>query len=178
MLRDIQPEDLRETGSLLSLYDQAVEQRLVSASEGGRFDFLALAERARARGRNPGGLFKWLLVNGRFDYITQADEDAAQARLRAYRNRDWSDPAAGNAGQGRGPASPPPRELTPQDKIVERCMIAAKHLSARRRQEVDPFLVAREGFQWSRDQWERAKFEYECRQRERWVAVGERMSQE
>jgi len=36
---------------------------------------------------NPGGLFRWLLVNKRFDFITLADEDAAIERLRAMRQR-------------------------------------------------------------------------------------------
>jgi hypothetical protein len=51
--------------------------------EAGRLDFLALAERARASGNQPPKLFVWLLKHKRFDFIAQANEDAAAARLRA-----------------------------------------------------------------------------------------------
>src|SRR5262249_19073500 len=56
--RNVLPEDLKDTGRLLELYEQAVGQGLVTASEWNRLRFVAAAEHARIIGtRNPCGLF-------------------------------------------------------------------------------------------------------------------------
>jgi hypothetical protein len=84
-LDDVRPEDLRETGRLLKLFDQAVDRKLVGSSEADRLAFVGLAEHARSVGTsNPPGLFAALLRRGAWSFITQGDEDEARRRLRAY----------------------------------------------------------------------------------------------
>ena len=110
-LHNVTDEDLRDTGRLLALHDQAVEAGHPVNGEAGRLDFLALAERARASGNQPPKLFVWLLKHKRFDFIAQANEDAAAARLRVWRN--------GPRQQGGGAVAKTPRpapiELTEDD---------------------------------------------------------------
>jgi hypothetical protein len=84
-LDDVRPEDLREVGRALQLFDQAVEKQLVSPSEDGRLKFLAVAEHAGAVGTvNPGGLFARLVRRGWWHFATQDDEDVARRRLRDH----------------------------------------------------------------------------------------------
>ena len=64
-LRNVVPEDLKDTGRLLDLYEQAVELGLVTDSEHDRLRFVAAAEHARIIGtRNPCGLFVRLVRGG------------------------------------------------------------------------------------------------------------------
>ncbi len=84
-LDDVRPEDLREVGRTLGLFDQAVARRLVGPSEADRLRFLAAAEHAAAVGTaNPSGLFARLIRRGLWHHATQADEDAAARRLREH----------------------------------------------------------------------------------------------
>lgn len=84
-LDDVRPEDLRDVGRTLALFDQAVKRRLASPSEDGRLKFLAIAEHARAVGTvNPGGLFARLVRRGWWHFATQDDEDVARRRLRGH----------------------------------------------------------------------------------------------
>ncbi len=86
-LRRVELEDLRQTTSLLSLHAEACARGLARPSEAGRLQFVALAERARrCATRSPGGLFVWLLRCGKWEYPTQADEDAARAALREWQH--------------------------------------------------------------------------------------------
>lgn len=64
----------------MGLHRQAVELGLARAGAGGRLDFVAQAERARARGRRAGALFFWLLRERKTLFITQADEGEAAQR--------------------------------------------------------------------------------------------------
>ena len=101
-LNQIQPVDLRETWRMIELYEQAIEKGLSSSSEAGQLRFLALAERAKAHGNNPQKLFAWLLKKQKFEYITQADEDAASVRIRAIKNGKRSTETSGGNGRGGG----------------------------------------------------------------------------
>lgn len=83
-LTALDPRHLADTKSLLELYQQAIDAKLVEDSEHDRLRFIALAERARSRGREPQKLFRWLLTHRRFEYTSQADEDAANCRLKDY----------------------------------------------------------------------------------------------
>jgi len=58
-------------------------------------------------------------------------------------------------------------ERTDDELIVEKCLRAAQRLN------VEAYLVAREGFGWSRERFEQAEWEYQCRQRERWYGGGQ-----
>lgn len=99
-LDDVRPEDLREVGRALALFDQAVARRLVGPSEADRLRFLAVAEHAAAVGTaNPPGLFARLIRSGLWHHATQADEDAAAARLREHLH--------GRPRPGRGPTARP-----------------------------------------------------------------------
>jgi hypothetical protein len=158
-LRDIRPEHLRETSDILALYRQAVDAGLAGDSEAGRLDFIALAERARTRGSNPGGLLRWLLVHKRFDFITQADEDAAAERLRALHH-------GGKAERRRDEPKQPvrtDRKLTDDEKLVRACLRVAQD-----RGIADPFWVLRQIKPWTREQWDQAVQNYELAELERW----------
>jgi len=159
-LRDITDEDLRDTRRMIKLHRQAVAQGVPVAGEAGRLDFLALAERARACGSNPPKLFAWLLKQRRFEFITQANEDAAARRLRELRD--------GPRERGRGVAvaktpRPKPVELTEDDKVVIACLQTAK-----KNRGVDPFQLARQVKGWTRDRWDVAQAKYQGKQVGRW----------
>lgn len=78
-------EDLRDTERLITLYDQAVEAKLLGKSEAEQLAFFALAQHVIAYGpANPGGLFRQLLTRKQFHVITQAEEDAAVRRLKRH----------------------------------------------------------------------------------------------
>lgn len=78
--------DLESFERLEKLHQQAVVRELASDSEWGILQFVSLAERARAHGHEPCRLFSWLLRNQRFEFITLADEEAAQERIKRARN--------------------------------------------------------------------------------------------
>lgn len=82
---DIRAEDLKDTGRLLQLHDQAVSRGFVGSSEADRLRFVAAAEHARAVGlRNPCGLLARIVARGSWNFATQADEDRASRRLRDH----------------------------------------------------------------------------------------------
>ena len=132
------------------------------SSEAGRLDFLAIVERARARAHNPGGLIRWLLVNKRFEFITQADEERASARLREHRNG--------------------PREvLRPQRTVVRRASVEWSEderlvmacIRVGKQCHRDPFSLAREAKDWSRDHWDVMHAAVEQKDRDRWTCNDE-----
>ena len=76
-------EDLKDTGRLLDLLRQAIDRGLIGSSEADRLRFVAAAEHALAVGTaNPPGLFAYLVRGRCWRYITQADEDRANARIK------------------------------------------------------------------------------------------------
>ncbi len=82
-LNDVRVEDLKDTGRLLRLHDQAVARELVGSSEADRLRFVGAAEHALALGKgNPPGLFVYLVRGRLWRYVTQADEDRAHERLK------------------------------------------------------------------------------------------------
>ncbi|MCC7389441.1 MAG: hypothetical protein IT431_11800 [Phycisphaerales bacterium] len=158
-IRDIRTEDLADVGRLLELHRQAIAAGLAKAGEGGRLDFVAMAERARARARKPGAMFYWLLREGKSQFITQADEDEASRRLKQHlygparetRARQWGGPPK---------IEPPPGE---EDRFVVACVRIAKQ-----HRMDDPFGVARlKG--WTRERWDATLADYEARQLQRWT---------
>ena len=119
------PEDLRDTGRLLELHEQAVEQKLVTTSEADRLKFVAGAEHAKAVGSKPCRLFAWMAAEGRWEFITQADEDAARSRLRELRGVRREDPPA-----RPGVSRPPPLS---EDALLVRSV---------RRRSAEPAIAA------------------------------------
>lgn len=84
-VQHITRQDLRDTGRLLCVYQQAVDQGWIGRAEADRLTFVALAQHVLLyRAQNPGGLLYRLLTKRLFHYITQEDEDQALARLKAY----------------------------------------------------------------------------------------------
>ncbi len=169
-LRNIQAHHLRRTEDLLQIYTEAVDAGLVSGSEAGRLDFVALAERACAHGSNPGGLLRWLLTNRKFEFITQADEEAAVDRLKQYdygtcdSQKDWKKRQVDHVLDQRKVKL----EITSEEKFVMACLKTAKMHRIE-----DPFYIALEAKGWSRDEWDEKRREYELRQVQRWTPVGE-----
>lgn len=85
-LRNILPQDLRDTSRALELYEQAAAEGLVGAAESDRLRFVAAVEHALAVGTtNPCGLLAHIVRGGHWHLINQRDEDAANARLKSSR---------------------------------------------------------------------------------------------
>lgn len=150
-LRDVVPEDLRDATRLLELHAQAVEARFISPSEADRLAFLAASAHARAVGSKPCRLFAWMVRGRRFEFITQADEDAARALLRPPVSRERERPT---------PAPPHrPEETLSADALLARSVQAAL---ARAGYRGDPLpLVRRERPEWTRERWDSAVAELE-----------------
>ncbi|XOV75129.1 MAG: hypothetical protein ACFHWZ_17030 [Phycisphaerales bacterium] len=159
-IRDIQPEDLRDMGRLLKLYEQAVGIGIAKPGEAGRMDFLALAERARMHGRRSGALLYWLLRERKVEFITHAAEDEAARRLKEHlyavgpqgaetvfddRDKRFS----GTDAEDSGPQD---------DRIVEVCLRVAQQYG------VDPARIAKETKGWGPDRWDPAYARYRTNQ--------------
>ena len=144
---------------------------MVSDSDAGWLDSLSLAERARAHGTNPSGLFRWLLTHQRFDFITEADEDAAAQHMREFNqgpriceNRG----TCGGGGRSPGPPRPAVTKLTDDERFVQACLLTAKQ-----HRVADPFYIALEAKGWSRGEWDQKCQDFELRQVQRWMPVAE-----
>lgn len=150
-LRDVVPEDLRDAKRLRELRRQAVEVRFISASEADELAFFAASAHARAVGAKPCRLFAWMVRGRRFEFITQADEDAARALLRPPIPRERERPT---------PAPPQrPEEPLSADALLARSVVAAL---ARKGYRGDPLpLVRRERPEWTRPRWAAALAELE-----------------
>ena len=150
-LRDVVLEDLKDTGRLLDLYDQGIARGWVTASERDRLRFVSAAEHARVIGtKNPCGLFVRLVRCGLWSFLTQDDEDAANARLKLLLY-----------GKPLGPKEPPPASPTVREvetisedaRLVQ--AIRASLARVRYRGDAFPFLK-RERPEWTRERWDRA----------------------
>jgi len=148
-LSHIVPEDLQDTARLLTPFTQAQTQGLIRKSDSERLTFLALAEHAKVVGSaNPCGLFAALVRRQQWHFVTDSDEDVAQARLKAY--------LYGLAARAAPPPAAAPPELSPDAAIVR---YARTHL-ARAGWHGDVFgLVSRADPTWTRERWERAAAE-------------------
>ena len=151
-LRDVKLEDLRDTSRLLVLFEQAQARKLVDTSERTRLNFVAAAEHALAIGaRKPPALFAWLLREQRFDFITQADEDAAVRRLKEHLH--------GKPSRSVAAAPSMPAAMLSEDARFVREIRAALR---RRGFAQDPFPhVRRQRPEWTRERWDRAVGELE-----------------
>ncbi len=147
-LANVLVEDLKDTGRLLELHRQAIERRLVTASEADRLRVMAAAEHAQAVGRtNPAGLFAQVIRRGLWKYLTHADEDRAGARLKAWLRGPCPTPPA-------APAAPAGRPSLSEDartaREVRRSLAASGYRG-------DPFpALRRHDPGWTRERWDRA----------------------
>ncbi len=164
MLHDVQGIDLHDTGRLLELHRQAIEAGHQVKGEKGLLDFVAIAERAVAQADNAPKLFAWLLREGRFDFITQADEDAAVARLRLHRNQDDA-----HRRQREQPRAKRPCRKAFVDALPEDQRFALSCIRVAKQHRVDPFHIAR-ARGWTREQWDDARMGYELADKRYWHA--------
>jgi hypothetical protein len=149
-LRNVVPEDLKDTGRLLDLYGQAVQLGLVTVSEHDRLRFVAAAEHARVIGtKNPCGLFARLVRGGLLHFVTYDDEVAASVRLRRHLHGGIPE-ARSSPRVGIVPAV---WKLSGDAHLVQGVRSAA----ARARYRGDPFpLLKREKPEWTRERWDKA----------------------
>lgn len=155
-LRNVVPADLRDMGRLLELHREAVEAKLVTSSEVDRLRFVAAAEHARSIGKaNPCGLFVHLVRGKLWHFLTQDDEDRANARLKAHffggpRERETAKPMT---------AYREAPSLSADARLVQAVRSAATKAGHRS----DPFyLLRREKSEWTRDRWDRAAAELDA----------------
>jgi hypothetical protein len=151
------PEDLRDTGRLLELYEQAVAAGLSAASEWGRLRFVAAAEHARVIGRkNPCGLLVRLVRGGLMHFATAEDESRASVRLR--RHLYGGESPGGPAAPGAVNWPEPGPELSADARLVG----AVRAAAARAGYRGDAFpLLKREQPEWTRERWDQAVAELE-----------------
>ena len=140
--RDVVPEDLKDTGRLLALYDQAIARGWVTASERDRLRFVSAAEHARVIGtKNPCGLFARLVRCGLWSFLTQDDEDVANVRLKRHL---FGLPPERQASSKR--AAPEFEELSEDAQLVQ----AIRAAVGRARYRGDAFpLLRREHPEWT-----------------------------
>jgi hypothetical protein len=153
-LADVRVEDLKDTGRLLELHGQAVARGLVRASEGDRLRVVSAAEHALAIGEgNPAGLFCYLIRGGLWRYVTQADEDRANIRIKAHlRGPEPARVAGSGPGRARAPS------LSADAIVVGEVRAAVMRRGILR----DPFgEFARLNPGWTRERWDRALMELE-----------------
>src|SRR5262245_15974551 len=148
-LSHIVPEDLQDTARLLTLFIHAQTQGLIGKSDSDRLTFLAVAEHAKVVGSaNPCGLFAALVRRQQWHFVTDSDEDVAQARLKAY--------LYGLTARAAPPSAAGPPELSPDAAIVRYVRTQLAHTGW----HGDAFgLVNREDPTWTRERWERAAAE-------------------
>jgi hypothetical protein len=148
-LSHIVPEDLQDTARLLTLFIHAQTQGLIGKSDSERLTFCALAEHAKVVGSaNPCGLFAALVRRQQWHFVTDSDEDVAQARLKAY--------LYGPGARAAPPPTTAPPALSPDATIVR----YVRTQLARAGWQGDAFgLVSRGDPTWTRERWEHATAE-------------------
>ena len=158
-LRHVVSEDLKDTGRLLDLYDQAVGLGLVTDSEHDRLRFVAAAEHARIIGtKNPCGLFVRLVRAGLLHFVTYDDEVAASVRIRRHLSGEIPESRPGPR-VGIVPARP---ELSDDARLVQAVRAAAS--GAGYRGDAFP-LLKRQKPEWTRERWDGAVAELDNQQR-------------
>lgn len=177
-LHNIRTEDLRDIGRLKELHQQAVESGHPIRGEKGWLDFVCLAQRAMDHGDDAPRLFVWLLKNTKFEFITQAEEDAAVARINAWKRQDSrrkgqggerrSNPrnetfrGAGSQAQSMQHEETFVKSLGEDERFVHVCLRSAKGSG------FSPFRIAQAGEGWTRDRWDLAYASYTVKEKRRW----------
>lgn len=165
-IHNILPADLKDTDRLLQLFESAHARGVAKSSgESALMDFLSLAERARAHGKDPARLFYWLISKERYDMIAQIDEDRARERLRIHR---YGEPVR----ESERPSSP--LEATPQPSGDVRVVAAIYGVIRTHGLAQDPFeLLQTQRRDWDRQRWDNAEHEYWAWERDKRCAMGE-----
>jgi len=148
---------LHDTARLLVLFGQAVEAGWIGGSQADQLRFVTAAEHALAVGNsNPCGLFVHLVRQGVWHFATQADEDAANLRLKRHLYGDCRPKDRDNARIER-PALPSV-VLSEDARLARAAMVVhAKHGS-----RGDAFHILLGSYRdWTRERWEKAVGELE-----------------
>ncbi len=153
-LADVRVGDLKDTERLMDLLGQAVARGLVSGSEADRLRFFGAAEHALAIGKgNPAGLFVHLIRGKLWRYLTQEDEDRANARIRAFLRGPEPPRLASSSSR------PPARPVLSEDA---RLVIRVRSALAAAGYRGDPFpQVRRQDPSWTWERWDLALAELE-----------------
>jgi hypothetical protein len=156
ILRNVVLADLRDTGRLLELLDQAVEAKLIGGSERERLLFVGAAEHARSIGKgNPCGLFIHLVKGKLWHFLTAEDEDRANARLKAHlfgKPRESEPPRSSTRESFSAPSSAV-STLSDDARLVRAVRTAAAQAGFKG----DAFyLLRRERPEWTRERWDAA----------------------
>jgi hypothetical protein len=82
-------DDLKDTSGLMARVDRESKRKrpMVTGSERDRIRVLAAAERAMEVGDNPAAVFTDIVKYGRWDLISQPQEDRAAKRLKAWQSQ-------------------------------------------------------------------------------------------
>ena len=146
-LEDVLVKDLKDIDRLMDLLGQAVVRGLVTGSEADRLRFVGAAEHALAIGKeNLAGLFLYLVRGKKWHYLTQEDEDRAQARIKAFQR--GPEPPTMSSSSFR----PSVRPVLSEDALVARRVRAALAAAGYRG---DPFpQVRRQDPSWTRERWD------------------------
>jgi hypothetical protein len=91
-LRDVKGEDLKRYSRLKTLFKQAVAAKWIRGSEADFLNWVAAAVRAQTvEARSPVRVFLGIVRKGRWEFITQAQEDRARASIIRNQGRDFPD---------------------------------------------------------------------------------------
>lgn len=92
-LRDVKPEDLRRYSRLRTLFEEAVSRQWVLNSEASFLNWVAAAVRAQTvKARCPVRVFLGIVKGGRYEVITQAQEERARAAINRNQRREEGEP--------------------------------------------------------------------------------------
>jgi hypothetical protein len=151
-LQNVVPADLKDTGRLFELHEQAQAAGLIGSSESDRLKFVAAAEHARAVGSvNPPGLFVRIIRSKLYPFITQDDEDAANARIKRHL---YGKPPSERVEGGPSRPMEVSRPRLSEDALLVQAVKAAL---ARAGYRGDPFYALKgQRPEWTRDRWDRA----------------------
>ncbi len=158
-LQSIRTIDLEQTDRVLELFNQAVGEGRVVRSEHERLRFVSAAERSLAYGQDPAAFFAWLIPGrarpGRWDHLSQSDEDRGAARLKRHLY------GAPRSRQGLGRFDRP-EKVGPSLSAAGRFAKAMLETLAKIGYRGDPMpVVRRQKPGWSRQCWLSAVREWE-----------------
>ena len=86
--REISKDQLTGIEPVLELFEIAVDAGWIGSTELEMIKFFALARYCRRKGNCPGAFFTWSLKNGKWDRITDQDEDAARGAVKKVLARE------------------------------------------------------------------------------------------
>ena len=147
-LRNVVPADLRDTGRLLVLFEEATRKGLFPNTERDRLDFVARAEHARVVGtKNPCGLFAKLVRHRDWDFVTEGDDDAAHRRLKIHFYGDPRERAE----------APTPKPVVPRLSDDAQFVRTVRQVLRNQGLAMDAFEVTRRARpDWTRERWDAA----------------------